>query len=59
MTHLFVMGNLLCCSSYLVRDILWLRPLAILAAASTLPYFYLQPEPLYWPIFWQASFLAG
>lgn len=57
MTHLFAMGNILYCFSYLVRDILWLRLLAILAATSSLPYFYLQPEPLLWPIFWQASFL--
>lgn len=56
--QLFAFANILVCLSYLVRDILWLRVLAILAASCTIPYFYFRPEVLHWPIFWQSAFIA-
>jgi len=55
--HLFAFANILFCLSYLVRDILWLRILAILAASSAIPYFLFQANPLYWPVFWQSAFI--
>ncbi len=57
-TNIFVLANILYAASYLVRDILWLRALAVTAAASSIPYFYLQPTPQFWPIFWQCAFIA-
>lgn len=56
-TTLFVLANVLFGASYLVRDILWLRALAIAAASSSIPYFYFQPVTLLWPIFWQCTFI--
>lgn len=56
-THLFFIANILFCSAYIVRDILWLRLLTVIAATSTFPYFYSQPEPLWSAIFWQSAFL--
>jgi len=55
--HLFALANILFCLSYLVRDILWLRLLAILAGMCAIPYFLLQSPPLYWPVFWQGAFI--
>lgn len=55
---LFLLANVLYAASYLVRDILWLRLLAISAAASSIPYFYFQPETLVWPIVWQSTFIS-
>lgn len=55
--HLFALANILFCLSYLVRDILWLRILAIFAASCAIPYFLLQTPPLYWPVFWQSAFI--
>jgi len=55
---LFFVANALYCLSYLVRDILWLRAIAVLAALSTFPYFYFQAEPMYLAIAWQAAFLV-
>lgn len=57
-TNIFVLANILYAASYLVRDILWLRALAVTAAASSIPYFYLQSTPQFWPIFWQCAFIA-
>lgn len=55
--QLFALANILFCLSYLVRDILWLRLLAMLAASCAIPYFLLQSPPLYWPVFWQSAFI--
>ncbi|MGH6886210.1 MAG: cyclic nucleotide-binding domain-containing protein, partial [Geminicoccales bacterium] len=41
-----------------VRDILWLRALTVVAAFCLIPYFYLQPEPLTTPIYWNLAFAA-
>jgi hypothetical protein len=57
-TVIFFIANFLYVISYTLTSMLWLRILAIIAAASTLPYFYFQPEPLWSAIFWQICFLT-
>lgn len=57
-TVVFFFANTLYVISYMVTSMLWLRLLAVVAALSTLPYFYLQAEPLWSAIFWQACFLT-
>ena len=55
---LFTVANVLFCVAYLLRDMAWLRTITILAAGSTLPYFYFQPTPLYSAMAWQLAFIA-
>jgi len=57
-TVVFFIANTLYVISYMVTSMVWLRVLAIIAAASTFPYFYLQLEPLWSALFWQSCFLA-
>ncbi|APX92425.1 hypothetical protein BWR19_05430 [Halomonas sp. 1513] len=57
-TGLFFFANLLFCLAYLVRDMAYLRAITILAALSTLPYFYFLDTPLYSAIGWQIAFIA-
>lgn len=42
--------------SYSVRDIFWLRVLSVIGAMILLPYYYLQPTPLWAPIGWNLFF---
>lgn len=49
-------GNVLLLVAYSVRDILWLRLFAVAAALITIPFFLLQPTPLWQPIVWGAVF---
>jgi hypothetical protein len=42
--------------AYSVRDILWLRLFALTSALVALPYFALQPTPLWVPLGWTAVF---
>jgi hypothetical protein len=56
-TVIFFFANTLYVISYMVTSMLWLRALAVIAAASTFPYFYLQPEPLWSALFWQSCYL--
>ena len=51
-------ANLLYLSSYLVRDILYLRLLTIVAAGFLVAYFYNQQEPLMTVVYWNLSFVA-
>jgi hypothetical protein len=51
-------ANVLYLASYSVRDILWLRLLTVVAGATLMPFYYLQPEPLMVPIYWNCLFLA-
>lgn len=51
-------ANLLYVFAFMVRDILWLRALTVVAAFCLIPYFYLQPEPLTTPIYWNLAFAA-
>lgn len=49
-------ANILMLLSYSVRDILWLRCLAVASALAAMPYFLGQPTPL-WPAFlWSVVF---
>jgi len=49
-------ANILLLVAYSVRDILWLRLFAVAASLIALPYFILQPEPLWAPIIWSSVF---
>jgi hypothetical protein len=49
-------GNILLLVAYSVRDILWLRLFAVGAALISVPYFILQPAPLWVPIAWTCLF---
>jgi hypothetical protein len=51
-------ANILLLIAYSVRDILWLRLFAVAASLISLPYFVLQPEPLWAPIIWSSVFAA-
>lgn len=57
-TVVFFFANTLYVVSYMLTSMFWLRVLAVVAAASTFPYFYFQPEPLWSALFWQACFLG-
>ena len=39
-------ANILLLGAYSVRDILWLRVLAVASSLAAIPYFLLQPTPL-------------
>jgi CRP/FNR family cyclic AMP-dependent transcriptional regulator len=51
-------ANILLLVAYSVGDILWLRLFAVAASLIALPYFILQPEPLWEPIIWSSVFAA-
>jgi hypothetical protein len=57
-TVIFFVANSLYVISYMLTNMIWLRVLAIIAAASTVPYFYFQVEPLWSALFWQGCFLT-
>jgi CRP-like cAMP-binding protein len=50
--------NVLMLVAYSVRDILWLRLFAVGASLIAMPYFVLQPKPLWAPLSWSALFAA-
>ena len=51
-------ANILLLVAYSVRDILWLRLFAVASALIAIPYFLLQPAPLWVPIAWSCVFAA-
>jgi len=51
-------ANVLLLLAYSVRDILWLRLCALASSLVAIPYFILQPTPLWAPIGWSALFVA-
>ncbi len=51
-------ANILFVFSYSIRDIMWLRVLALCGSFISLPYYYLQAEVLWQPIGWAAIFMA-
>ncbi len=55
---LISVANVIYLLSYSVRDILWLRILTVVGATLLLPYYYLQPEPLWAAIAWNLVFIA-
>ena len=57
-TVVFFFANSLYVISYMLTSMFWLRLLAVIAAASTFPYFYFQAEPLWSALFWQSCFLV-
>jgi len=58
MTIAFHLANVMFLLSYTVRDILWLRLITLLAGASLILSFVLQPHPPTAAIVWQVIFLA-
>src|SRR5258705_7089869 len=50
-------SNILFLVAFSVRDVLWLRILAIVGEGLTLPYYYFQGEKLWPPIVWGAAFM--
>ena len=50
-------SNVVFLVAFSVRDVLKLRILAIVGEGLTLPYYYLQDEKLWPPIFWGAAFM--
>jgi hypothetical protein len=51
-------ANGLLLAAYSVRDILYLRLFAVASSLIAIPYFLLQPTPLWVPITWSAVFAA-
>lgn len=51
-------ANILLLVAYSVRDILWLRLFAVASGMISIPYFVLQPSPLWVPISWTVVFAA-
>ena len=51
-------SSLLTVASFSVRGMLWLRTLAVASQAFAIPYFILQPTPLWTPVGWTALFMA-
>lgn len=49
-------ANVVLLLAYCVRDILWLRVLALTSSLIAIPYFLLQPVPLWAPLGWTAVF---
>jgi hypothetical protein len=49
-------ANILLLLAYCVTDILWLRVLAVGSALAAMPYFVLQPTPLWAPFAWSVLF---
>ena len=49
-------ANLLLLVAYSVRDILWLRLFALTSSLIAIPYFALQPTPMWAPITWSCVF---
>src|SRR5690242_11975631 len=53
----FIHGaNILLLVAYSVRDVLWLRLFAVASALVAIPYFLLQPAPLWAALAWSALF---
>jgi hypothetical protein len=51
-------ANALLLVAYMVRDILWLRLFALASSLIAIPYFALQPKPLWEAMSWSAIFAA-
>ena len=51
-------ANILLLGAYSVRDILWLRVLAVASSLAAIPYFLLQPTPLWAAFGWSVLFVG-
>jgi len=49
-------ANILLLAAYSIRDILWLRLFAVMSSVAAMPYFLLQPEPLWAAFAWSILF---
>lgn len=49
-------ANVLLLFAYLLRDMLWLRLLALASSLCAMPYFILHPKPLWAPLLWSVVF---
>src|SRR5258707_14547845 len=49
-------ANILLLAAYSVREILWLRLLAVASSLAAMPYFLLQPRPLWAAFGWSVTF---
>lgn len=58
MAYLLHVANVLYLLSYLVKDILWLRLLTVVAGLLLMTWAFLQPEPLWASLAWNALFLV-
>ncbi len=52
------LSNLLFLGAYWVKDILWLRLLARTGSLVLIPYYLLQPKPLWNPVIWSCVFIS-
>jgi Popeye-like protein len=52
------LANLIFVSAYWVKDILWLRLLAIVGSLVVIPYYLLQNKPLWTPMMWSCVFIS-
>jgi Popeye protein conserved region len=55
---LFHTANALLLLGYSVSDVLWLRLLGAVSALISIPYFAMQPAPMWLPIGWNAAFVT-
>lgn len=51
-------ANILLLFAYLLRDMLWLRILALGSSLCAMPYFLLHPKPLWAPLLWSVVFAS-
>ncbi|MGE5548600.1 MAG: Crp/Fnr family transcriptional regulator [Solirubrobacterales bacterium] len=52
------LANLIFMGAYWVKDILWLRLLAIVGSLVVIPYYLLQAEPLWPQVLWSCVFIS-
>jgi hypothetical protein len=52
------LANLIFMGAYWVKDILWLRLLAIVGSLTVIPFYLLQTEPLWTPTMWSCLFIS-
>jgi len=52
------LANLIFVGAYWVKDILWLRLLAMVGSLVLIPYYLLQAEPLWMPAIWSCVFIS-
>ena len=55
---LFHVANALLLLGYSMSDVLWLRLLGAASALISIPYFAMQPAPMWLPIGWNVAFIA-
>ncbi len=58
MDALVTIANLLFVSAYFVRDVRWLRGLALCGACCLATYFYTLPQPLMHVVYWNMVYVA-